>query len=67
MTIVHLIIDSGDRSVGNLESSGCLEALDDSPGSEVLALLDGGRRTELSGRKVVTLGVVGGLLISYLR
>ena len=63
MTIEHLIINSGNRSVGNLVSVGCLEALDDSPGPEVLALFAGGRRTELSGREVVAPGVVGGLLV----
>ena len=67
MTIGRLIIDSGDMSEGNSESSGGSEALGDSPGPKVLALLAGRRRTELSGREVVTLGVVGGLLISYLR
>ena len=67
MSIRRLMIDLGDRSVGTSEYAGGSEALDDSLGPEVLALLVGGRRTELSGRKVVTLGVVGGLLISYLR
>ena len=73
MSIRGLIIDSGDMSKGSSEStgaqacvaiggSGC-EALDDSLGPEVLALLVGGRHTELSGREVVTPGVVGGLLI----
>ena len=66
VTIERLIIDSGDRSVGNSESFGASEALDESPGLEVLALLAGGRRTKLSGRKVVTLEVVGGRLVSYL-
>ena len=66
VTIERLIIDSGDRSVGNLESVGGSEALDESTGLEVLALLAGGRRTKLSGHKVVTLGVVGGRLVSYL-
>ena len=66
VTIGRLIIDSSDRLVGNSESAGCSEALDDSLGPEVLALLVGGRRTELSGCEVVTPGVVGGLLISYL-
>ena len=45
--------------------SGC-EALDDLPGPKVLTLLAGGRRTELLGREVVSSGVVGGLLVSYL-
>ena len=65
MSIGRLIIDSGDRSKGTLESaggSGC-EALDDSPRPEVLAILAGGRCTELSGCEVVTPGVVGGLLV----
>ena len=66
VTIGHLIINSSDRSVGNSVSAGCSEALDDSLGFEVLALLAGGRCTELSGREVVAPGVVGGLLISYL-
>ena len=76
VTIGCLIIDSGDMSEGSSKSarawacvaiggSGC-GALDDSSGLEVLALLAGGRRTKLSGCKVVALGVVGGLLISYL-
>ena len=67
VSIGCLIIDAGDRLVGTSEESvggsGC-EALDDSPGPEVLALLVGGCRIELSGREVVTLGVVGGLLVS---
>ena len=46
--------------------SGC-EALDDLPGSKVLALLAGGRRIELLGYEVVSSSVVGGLLVSYLR
>ena len=54
-------------SEGNSESVGCSEALDDSPGPEVLALLAGGCGTELSGREVVAPRVVGGLLVSYLR
>ena len=69
MSIECLIIYSGDMSKGNSEfvgGSGC-EALDDSLGPEVLALLAGGRRNELSGREVVAPGVVGGLLVSYLR
>ena len=45
---------------------GC-RALDDSLRPEVLALLAGGRRIEFSVREVVTLDVVGGLLISYMR
>ena len=67
MTIGRLIIDSNDMSEGNLESSGGSEALSDSPGPKVLTLLARRRRTKLSRREVVTLGVVGGLLISYLR
>lgn len=66
VTIRHLIIDSDDSSVGNSESAACSEALDDSPGPEVLALLAGGRHTELSGREKVAPRVVGGLLVSYL-
>ena len=66
MTIRRLIIDSGDMSEGNSESSEGSEALDDSPGLEVLALLAGEHRTELSGREVVAPGVVGGFLLSYL-
>ena len=74
VTIGRLIIDFGDMSEGSLESaralatggSGC-GALDDSPGPKVLALLAGGRHTELSGHEVVASGIVGGLLISYLR
>ena len=67
VSIGRLIIDSGDRSVGTSESAGGSEALDDSLVPEIVALLAGGRRTELSGCKVVAPGVVGGLLISYLR
>ena len=50
VSIGCLIIDAGDRLVGTSEESvggsGC-EALDDSHGPEVLALLARGRRTEL--------------------
>ena len=57
LSIKHLIIDPDDMLERNSEStgaracvatggSGC-EALDDSPGPEVLALLAGGRHTEL--------------------
>ena len=67
VSIGRLIIDSDDRSVGTSESVIGSEALDDSLGPEVLALLAGGRRTELSGREVVAFGVVGGLLVWYLR
>ena len=67
VTIGCLIIDSGDMSEGNSEFARCSEALDDSSGPEVLALLAGGRRTKLSGREVVAHRVVGGLLVSYLR
>ena len=46
----HLIIDPSDMSEGSLVKStggsGC-EALDDSPRPKVLAILAGGRRTEL--------------------
>ena len=57
VSIRHLIIDPGDMSEGSSESTGaraCVEtggsgyeALDDSPGPEVLALLAGRRRIEL--------------------
>ena len=67
VTIGRLIINSGDMSKGKSESVGGLEALDDSLGPEVLALLARGRRTELSRHEVVAHGVVGGLLLSYLR
>ena len=67
MTIGRLIIVSGDMSEGTSEFSGGSEALDDSPGPEVLALLAEGSCSELPRREVVTLGVVGGLLVSYLR
>ena len=66
VTIGGLIIDSGDRSVGNLESVGCSEALNDSPGPEILALLAERRCSKLSRREVVVPGIVGGLLDSYL-
>ena len=67
MTIRRLIIDSGDMSEGNSESSEGSEALDDSPGPEVMALLVKGHHTELSRHEVVAHGVVGGLFVSYLR
>ena len=67
ISIERLIIDSGDRSVGTSESTRGSEALDDSPNLEVLAPLAGGRRTELLGHEVVAPGVVGGLLVLYLR
>ena len=67
VTIGRLIIDFGDRSVGNSESARGSKALDDLPGPEVLTLLAGGHRTELSGREVVVPRVVGGLLVLYLR
>ena len=67
VSIGRLIMDSSDRSEGTSKSAGGSEGLDDLPGPEVLALLAGGRRTELSGREVVAPGVVGGLLVSYLR
>ena len=66
MTIRHLIIVSGDMSEGTSEYVGGSEALDDSPGPKALALLARGCRTELSGHEVVTPGVVGGLLVSYM-
>ena len=57
VSIRHLIIDPDDMSEGSSESAGAradvaigglgYEALDDSLGPEVLALLIGGRRTEL--------------------
>ena len=68
VSIGRLIIDSDDMLEGNSQSvggSGC-EALNDSPGPKVLALLDEGLRTELSGREIVASSVVGGLLVSYL-
>ena len=69
MSIGRLIIDSGDMSVGTLESTGGLgyEALDDSLGPEVLTLLAGRHRTKFSGLEVVAPCVVGGVLVSYLR
>ena len=67
VTIGRLIIDSGDKSIGNSESTRCSKARDDSPEPEVLALLAGGCHTELSRCEVVTPRVVGGLLVSYLR
>ena len=54
-------------SEGNSESTEGSKALNDSPGPEVLALLVEGHRTELSRHEVVAHGVVGGLLVSYLR
>ena len=69
VSIERLIIDSGDMLEGTSESagnSGC-EALDDSLGPKVLTLLAGGHCAELSRCKVVAPGVVGGLLVSYLR
>ena len=68
VSIGRLIIDSDDMLEGNSQSvggSGC-EALNDSPGPKVLALLAGGRRTELSGHEVIAPSVVGGLFVSYL-
>ena len=67
VTIGRLIIDSDDKVEGNSESFGGSEALNDSPGLELLAFLAWGRLTELSGREVVSPRVVGGLLISYMR
>ena len=68
VSIGRLIIDSDDISVGTSKSAGGLscETLNDSLGPEVLTLLAGGHRTELSERKVVAPGVLGGLLVSYL-
>ena len=56
VTIERLIIDSGDKAEGNSKFIEGLEALDDSQGPEVLALLAGECRTELSGHEVFTLG-----------
>ena len=67
VSIRRLIIDSGDRSVGTSKSTGDSEALDDSLGPKVLALLAGGRYTELSRSEVVAPGIIGGLLVSYMR
>ena len=69
MSIGRLIIDSSDMSKGSSECVGgsSCEALDESLGPKVLALLAGGHHTELSGHEVVAPGLVGGLLISYLR
>ena len=67
VTIRRLIINSGDKSKGNSESARGSKALDDLPGPEVLTLLAGGHRTELSGREVVVPRVVGGLLVLHLR
>ena len=64
VTIGRLVIDSGDMSEGNSESTGGSEALDDSPGPKVLVFLAGGRCTELLRLEVVAPRVVGGLLIS---
>ena len=68
VSIRCLIIDSSDRPEGTSESAGGLgcEALDDTPGPQVLTLLAGWRHTELSGHEIVAPGVVDGLLISYL-
>ena len=71
MIMGHLIMASGDMSKGNWDSiealgSGC-EGLDDSPRCEVLALLAGGRHTELSRHEEAIPGVVDGLRVSYLR
>ena len=69
VSIGRQIIDSGDRSEGTSESAralGC-ETLDDLLRPEVLALLAGGHHTELSRSEVVAFGVIGGLLVSYLR
>ena len=67
VTIGRLIIVSGDMSEGTSKSVGGSEALDDSLGPKVLALLARGCRTELSGHEVVAPGVVGGLFVSYMR
>ena len=68
VSIRCLIIDFDDRSEGTSESAGGSDckALNDSLGPEVLALLVGGRRTELSGHEVIAPSVVGGLFVSYL-
>ena len=66
MSIGRLIIESADKSEKTSEYAGGSEAPDDSPGPKVLALLDEGLRTELSGREIVASSVVGGLLVSYL-
>ena len=77
VSIWCLMINPGDMSEGSSEfararacvatgGSGC-EALDDSLGPEVLAFLVGGHSIELWGCEVVTLCVVAGLLVSYLR
>ena len=76
VTIGRLIIDSSDMSKRSSESAGALAcvatggsgcgALDDSSEPKVLALLVGGRRTELSGHEVIAPSVVGGLFVSYL-
>ena len=55
-----------DKSEKTSEYARGSEAIDDSPGPEVLALLVGGHRTKLSGSEIVASGVVGGLLVSYL-
>ena len=65
VSIERLIIDSGDRLVGTSQSVGGSEALDDSPGPEVLAFLAEGSHTELSGHEVVAPRIVGGLLVLY--
>ena len=67
VTIRRLIIVFGDMLEGTFEYVGGSEALDDSPGPKVLALLARGCRTELSGHEVVAPGVVGGLFVSYMR
>ena len=69
MSIERLIIDSNDMSEWTLESAwgSGYEALDDSPRPKVLALLARGYRTKILKGKVVAPGVVGGLLMSYMR
>ena len=70
VTIGHLMMAFGNMREGRWESVGArgssCEGLDDSSGPEVLTLLAGVRRIELSGCEEVTMGVIGGLHVSYL-
>ena len=70
VTIGRLMMASGDMLKGRWESIGALgsgcEDLDDFPRPEVLTLLAGVRRIEVSGCEEVVPGVVGGLRVSYL-
>ena len=76
VSIGRLIIYPDDMLEGSLESTGAqagiatwgsgYEALDDSSGPEVLALLAGGRRTELIECDKFASNVVAALLVSYL-